>query len=591
MNASEWQQVREIFGRAANLPSAARQAFLDKACKNRRDIRAEVEKLLQADCVAEQSNFLSHPIWEWHGMNEGEKPDRQIDLPFADADRQQYKVLREIGEGGMGTVYLAYDQRRQIEVAIKVLKAGVAPEDLRRFEEERKILSRLDDHPHLVTLLDHGALRDGRPYFVMKYVRGKSLSEALANGALAFAQVAEITRQSSLALSFAHQMGVIHRDIKPSNIMLPEIGGELNVKVLDFGIAVLRSNEALLSKDFTQGVLCTPLYASPEQLAGRRRDELDHRSDIYSLAIVVYEMLTGRKPFQQFVQSVRLPQTPVPPSQARPDLRIPKTVDRVLAKAMEPKPQDRYEDARQFAADLQAALLTVPAVLPPPENPRRKYLLPVAALLLLAILAAVGWQYLNSQAVGGNANPPTAQTMTNGGESGAITPPTAPPPADTKTSALRGINLQLFRQTKDGEQPVAFDAVFGKGDAVRWRIQAAQDGYLYIVHRGSSGKMYLFYPNPQEAESYERLAAGQELGFPKDSVPIKFDAKAGDEAYYFVFAEKQGEPALAALERAAAQRRVALSDGDGKKLLGELQSRAASREPGPLVRIITLQHR
>lgn len=594
MTAPDWLQIRDIFEQALRLPANERAKFLDQACGDRQEIRAELEKLFEADRQLDETSFLDKPIWEWEAM----KSRQLIELPFTEEDKKKYKVLEEIGCGGMGVVYRALSHERQGDVAIKVLQGDLSDEDLRRFEDERKIHVKLDDHQNIVTFLNYGLLNDGHPYFVMKFIKGESLESELKKGALSFQRVVEITNQLGNAFAFAHKQGVIHRDIKPSNIMLSEIGGQLCVKVLDFGIAILRESDDVITRDFTIGVLCTPAYASPEQAEGKPRNEIDHRSDIYSLAGVVYEMLTGKRPFEggspQTLLSKRLSEIPIAPSRARPDLRIPETVDKVFLKAMARKPEERYDNASQFALDLENALLT-----PERESQAslwRKYALPTAAVLLLATGGGAWMQYWDGSGISGVANDNQSietvinNTNTNRNENKNRNAPVNTNGNDKDATAQPSFDIQLLQQTDTGERPVPSTTLFSEGDSVRWNIKTAQTGYLYIVFKGSSGKVSIFHPNPRESGSYDLIRANNRIVFPKAGASTKFDGQPGNETYYFVLAAQKGEPSLAELEKAVAQKRMALDQDEGQRLINALQTRAESKEPGVAVQVIQLRH-
>jgi serine/threonine protein kinase/Flp pilus assembly protein TadD len=270
-------------------------------------------------------------------------PDR---LQAALADR--YRLDRELGRGGMATVYLAEDRKHRRPVAVKILHPELAASlGSERFLREIAIAARLN-HPHILTLIDSGE-SEGLLYYVMPYVEGESLRERLRRqGRIPLAEAVEITCQAARALGYAHQRGVVHRDIKPENLMLHE-GGAI---VADFGIAraVESGSEKLTQTGFSVG---TPTYMSPEQAAGD--PEVDGRSDIYSLGCVLYEMLSGAPPFTGgSAQSLlaRRFREPAPPLSAE---GTPEGVARAVAKALATEASDRYPAVLQFAQALQAA--------------------------------------------------------------------------------------------------------------------------------------------------------------------------------------------------------------------------------------------
>ena len=313
-----------------------------------------------------------------------------VPVGLATALEDRYRVERELGQGGMATVYLAQDLKHDRQVALKVLKPELgAVLGSERFLTEIKITARLD-HPHILTLLDSGA-GDGVLYYVLPFVRGESLRVLLNRETqLGVDEALAITRQIASALDYAHRQGVVHRDIKPENILIHE--GE--AMLTDFGIA-LAIKEAGGSRLTETGLsLGTPQYMSPEQATGDR--QLDARSDLYSLAAVLYEMLTGEPPMTgPTVQAVIAKLLTEMPTRIR-TVRgtVPEGVDNAVAKALAKVPADRYATAGDFAKALD-----------PPEPDRlRQWLgesrprvwITVAAAAACALLAW-GWVALRQR--------------------------------------------------------------------------------------------------------------------------------------------------------------------------------------------------
>jgi serine/threonine protein kinase len=237
--------------------------------------------------------------------DDGELMDNPVNAPVAqlsDQIKEDYNILRLLGQGGMGEVYLAEQLRvgRRL-VALKVLNRACSenPELKKRFENEASSAGRIR-HRNVVTVYESRATNDGQLYVAMEYVEGVDLGHVIEQrGPLPIEEIVEIVRQTAAGLNAAHKLGIVHRDIKPGNIMLTrEDDSGLLVKVLDFGIARLSEGDAASSQTKTGVVMGTPHYMSPEQALGRTGDKIDHRSDIYSLAMVVYQMLTGRVAFE-----------------------------------------------------------------------------------------------------------------------------------------------------------------------------------------------------------------------------------------------------------------------------------------------------
>jgi len=281
--------------------------------------------------------------------------------------KRDYNVIRLLGKGGMGDVYLAEQLRvGRRPVALKVLNRSCCedPELKRRFENEAASAGRVH-HPNVVMVYECRATDDGQLYVAMQYVEGTDLGQEIERrGPLPLAEIVEITRQAAAGLGAAHKLGIVHRDVKPANIMLThDDDDQLVVKVLDFGIARLSEPDSTGSHTKTGIVMGTPHFMSPEQALGKTGDKIDRRSDIYSLAMAVYQMLTGSVAFDSdsWMQVIykHINEAPVPPSQARPQLGNIGPIDQVVMKGLEKDREKRYQSAVEFARDLEAAYLRV----------------------------------------------------------------------------------------------------------------------------------------------------------------------------------------------------------------------------------------
>src|SRR5215207_3860230 len=272
----------------------------------------------------------------------------------------RYRILGQVGEGGMGVVYVAEDTVLCRRVAVKIPHAGKDESHYRaRFLREARAVSKLR-HENIAAVHDYGETEDGQPFIVMELVSGQTLGDLLSGPGISIARAVEVARQTAEALSEAHRLGVVHRDIKPSNVVIDDGGA---VKVLDFGLAKQLHEESqngaggpeaqtlLTARTRSDVVIGTPLYLSPEQARGAK---VDGRSDLFALGALLYECLTGRPAFSGAnvieIGAQVLHFDPPPPSRLNP--RVPQELDRLTLKALAKKPEDRFQTAEEFAAEM-----------------------------------------------------------------------------------------------------------------------------------------------------------------------------------------------------------------------------------------------
>ncbi len=381
---------REIFLESLKRESAEERAvFLDHACANDPAMRLAVETLLKHH---KEDEFMQPRGLQSAPLSALEKPGDRIG---------RYRLLQQIGEGGCGVVYMA-EQEEPVrrKVALKVVKLGMDTKSvIARFEAERQALA-LMDHPNIAKVLDAGATETGRPYFVMELVRGIKITEYCDQNNLSTRDRLDLFIKVCHAIQHAHQKGIIHRDIKPSNILVTLRDGVPVPKVIDFGIAKATGDQRLTDKTlFTafQQFIGTPAYMSPEQ-AEMSELGVDTRSDIYSLGVLLYELLTGQTPFDSAlllqagldeIRRIIRHQEPVRPSTrlstmiegnltqaarqrraepAKLSAMIRGDLDWIVMKALEKDRSRRYETANGLAADIQRHLANEPVMARPPSK-------------------------------------------------------------------------------------------------------------------------------------------------------------------------------------------------------------------------------
>ena len=419
-------QARSIFLAAIEAGPDERRAFLDGACNDDGELRARVEHLLEAHQALGSIHF--HPI-PGPAANAGEQSSERPGSVIG-----PYKLIEAIGEGGMGTVYLA-EQERPVrrKVALKIIKPGMdSAQVIARFEAERQALA-LMDHPHIAKVLEAGTMGSGRPFFVMELVKGIPITRFCDEHRLTIRDRLELFVPVCQAVQHAHQKGIIHRDLKPSNVLVALHDDKPLPQVIDFGVAKATGDRLTEPTTLTGfgSVVGTLEYMSPEQ-AGHNDRDVDTRSDVYSLGVLLYELLTGTTPldrqrlgqasFDELLRIIREEEPPMPSTRLSGSVealavlsarrraapaKLPGLVrgelDWIVMKALEKDRARRYETANGLARDLQRYLADEPVEAGPSSagyrvrklTRRYKNALATAAafVLLLALAAALStWQ-------------------------------------------------------------------------------------------------------------------------------------------------------------------------------------------------------
>ena len=402
MSPEDWKKAEGLFHAAIELASSERKAFLDANDGGDAALRLQVENLLASDTSA--GDFIESPVWTDSGVfNTRDKlaisdniADRRFPDKYIGGTIGQYRIVKELGFGGMGSVYLAERSDGEFEqrVAIKLIKRGMDSDFvIRRFRHERQILASLE-HPFIGRLLDGGTTADGEPYFVMEYITGETLFDHCDHSRLGIRERLALFRKICAAVDYAHERMIIHRDIKPGNIVINRSG---EPKLLDFGIAKILDPDLIhesINPTASMLRMMTPDYASPEQMQG---SEITVQSDIYSLGVLLFELITGHKPYAFDARSLKevshaICEQPAEHASRSIDIDallmsrykgdrnaafsarqtsgeelqklISGDIDNIIAKTLSKEPADRYNSAGELSIEIGRFLHGVPAKAP-----------------------------------------------------------------------------------------------------------------------------------------------------------------------------------------------------------------------------------
>ena len=355
MTPERWQHIDSVFHAALERPPEERARFLKEACAGDEAARSEIEALIMAH---EQSGeFLDRPAYEGPNKTLSAQPLKQTPGTILG----HYKILGALGEGGMGQVYLALDTRLGRKIALKLLPPEFTSDGgrVRRFEQEARAASALS-HPNVCVIHEIGGTADGLQFIAMEYIEGMTLRQRIAQKRLKLSESLDIAIQTATGLAVAHAAGIIHRDIKPENVMLRSDG---LVKILDFGLAKLTERQTIetetepLMRSLAQTgpgmIMGTVAYMSPEQARGL---PVDARTDIWTLGVVLYEMVVGQQPFSGPTPSDLLVSIleQEPPRVTHKLGEAPAELERILRKALKKDPEERYQVVKDMALDLKS---------------------------------------------------------------------------------------------------------------------------------------------------------------------------------------------------------------------------------------------
>lgn len=590
MDSERLKQIEKIYHAALEIQPAERETFFREHCGADENLRREVESLLSFENTFD--SLIDTPPEELAAKMFAEQENG---TNLIDKEIGHYRIKRLLGKGGMGEVYLAEDTNLNRRVALKFLSVPICGDKnpLRRFKQEAFAASALN-HPNILTIYEFDA--EGEVCFLAaEYIKGETLRETLRVGKLTFKETLNVAEQIAFALSAAHKAKIVHRDIKPENIMLREDGF---AKILDFGLAKLtetqeeltgeseeQSRKLALTKPGT--IIGTAAYMSPEQVRGRT--DIDGRTDIWSLGVVLFEMLTGRVPFAGETVSDMIASilTTDPPRLSRLIGDCPTELERIIDKALAKNVEERYQAIQDLALDIKSLKrrLEFEAELER-SNPPGEILISTSKSRFVVTNGEsekspeVVTQMMRATAADSISTPPTIQDSqqifksnnrvplaiiasvllvgviggifvwkfngsgTNVQTAAAINSPAASDPAVTKPSL--SLNYSLTVQSyNDGRYKNPFklsgEMLFRNKDRVRLNIKSPQNGYLYILNESpkdeqGESSFNILFPSPTTNDGAARLLANQEIQIPQQSW-FELDTKEGTELVWLVWSE------------------------------------------------------
>ena len=573
MQPERWQQISGIFKSALALKPEERPAYVADKCGADESLRREVERLIESHHQADKENFIESPaVAEVAPLLVLDDGEAEVSKDRLEKGQQvsHYRITRKLGVGGMGEVYLAEDTRLDRTIALKILPADVASDKRRmqRFKQEAKLVSSLNQ-PNILTIFEFGDT-DSLHFIASEYVDGVTLRDYLKESQVKLLEIIDISTQVIAALDAAHEARIVHRDIKPENIMVRR--RDKVIKVLDFGLAKLterisgqsvgqsdpEANTAMLVRTIPGTVMGTVHYMSPEQAQGLR---VDQRTDLWSVGVVIYEMVAGRVPFVGVTSS----HTVVDILEKEPALlakvgtrRVPPELQRIVSKALAKNPDERYQTAKDMLIDLRnlrkrleldaeiersvstdsgaLADTTRENVIPGTESIEagrseaelsesgrrgRKLFAGIAVtfVLVIALIIAASWSRFRRATVVG--------------------------PSPSIVASERKLSywmmVQKYRNGRPFENPfrLAGEINFEKDYKVRLNVSSPQPGYLYILNegpspRGGSSSFVVLFPSATANNGSSYLAQNQPVEIPQQSW-FQFDAEEGTEKLWLVF--------------------------------------------------------
>ena len=594
MNPERWQQISRIFNSALSLDGEARDAYVAGQCGSDESLRVEVEKLIASHQQASKENFIG-----------GHAAEHAAELLLSDDEPEttgltngqqlgSYVILKKLGAGGMGEVYLAKDSRLDRTVALKVLSPDVSSDKRRmqRFRQEAKVASSLNQ-PNILTIYEFGEV-NALTFLATEFIDGQTLRDYLREKQLKLPEILDIVIQVLAALDAAHEANIAHRDIKPDNVMIRR--RDHVVKVLDFGLAKVTEKrpsvlveqdsdlEAATAFKTAPGIIMGTInYMSPEQAQAH---VVDWRTDIWSTGVMIYEIVTGSMPFGGATTSHTIVQIlekdPVPLTQATRE-PVPAELERIVSKAMAKNPEERYQTAKDMLIDLRGLKkqLDRQAEIDRTSSPDVQPIATVAPVVpgnKRALLIALGAMGLALAAI-------VAVSVWRSRQERIVIPPSTPV-ATVERTLTYWITVQKFRSGRAFEDPfpLAGEINFEADYRIRVNVRSPESGYLYIFNEGPTNtaavpEFVVVFPSPTANQSSSFLNAGQVVQIPEKTW-LQFDKQQGVEKLWLVFSE-DAVPELEAVKQFAnPQTKMLITDVAQNKNVQNFLTNPSHSRPG-----------
>jgi serine/threonine protein kinase len=556
LNPERWQQISRIFKSAISLDGEARAAYVAGQCGADESLRNEVEKLIASHQQASQENFIGgHAAEVAAEFLLGDDAHANTTALSNGQQLGSYVILKKLGAGGMGEVYLAKDSRLDRTVALKVLSPDVTSDQRRmqRFRQEAKVASSLNQ-PNILTIYEFGEVKN-LTFLATEFIDGQTLRAYLHEKRLKLPEILDIAIQVLAALDAAHEASIVHRDIKPENVMIRR--RDHVVKVLDFGLAKVTEKrpsvlvehdsdlEAVTAFKTQPGIIMGTInYMSPEQAQAHA---VDVRTDVWSTGVMIYEMVTGSMPFGGATTSHTIVQIlekdPVPLSQVTKE-PIPAELERIVSKAMTKDLDERYQTAKDMLIDLRSLKkqldlkadidrtsspdVVVPVADKPGQDSSKKRVLLIALVAMVAATAAIFAVSIS-------------RSRRERAATSVVTSP-SPPVVTEERTLTYWITVQKFKDGREFEDPfpLAGEINFEHTYQIRVHVRSPQPGYLYVLNEGpttsAAPEFVTLFPSETANKGSSFLTAGDVVPIPEKTW-LEFDKQQGVEKLWLVFSD------------------------------------------------------